>query len=337
MNRIVGLIFFGLVLNLNAQTKIPKRGFAVDWIVPAVSSNPTVKTFDRIELGINLPDSLLRQITDFLNESKEAKTLNPFNKKEIEIYAEFRNDSIGILKRIKANYHEDFLLNRNPDSLKKSKTKFRIHFYPNFIGKWKFIVTIKLNGIEITNFGEYGFTCERRGDKRAIIVDQEKIICDSLIYLMESWNEIFHTSRNLRKIDFYSFENYKAIKYFCKDIDFANFKSASKEKISKNKRVRAIISTGNKTNTSIGMIENFTYCGDKRIFKAQYSSNRKSQIQIEDLKKQKMYSICWYNPFSIEIISTGKSKTSKSGKMILNYPTLTNEIPFYAFKILEEN
>ncbi len=336
MNRIIGLIFLCVIFNLNAQIKIPKRGFAVDWIVPAVSSNPTVKTFERIELGVNLPDSLHKQISDFLAGSKDVKTLNPFDKKEIEIYAEFRNDSIGILKRIHAIYHEDFLLNRNPDSLKKSKTKFRIHFYPNLNGRWKYDVIVKINGLEIIRLGEYEFTCERSGDKRAIILDDEKIICDSLIYLMESWNEIFHTSRNLRKIDFYTFENYKAIKFFTTDIDFANFKAASKEKISKNKRVRALISTDNKTNASIGMIENFTYCGDKRIIKPQHSEKRKSQIQIEDLKKQKMYSIFWYNPFSIEIILGGRSKTSKSGKMILSYPTLTNEIPFYVFKIIEE-
>ncbi|MES2588705.1 MAG: DUF5060 domain-containing protein [Bacteroidota bacterium] len=170
MSRIIGFLFLGVVLNFHSQVNIPKRGYAVDWILPAVSSNPTVNVFDKIELGINVQDSVERQIDTFLDEydsePENAKKMNPFKAEEIEIYAEFRQNKNESVKTVSAFYFEN-LVSDDVQNLKRnrSNTRFRIRFLPDIAANWNFKVYIKIKNKLIVTLGEYEFTCIESNSK----------------------------------------------------------------------------------------------------------------------------------------------------------------------------
>ncbi len=168
MNKIIGLVFLSVVLNVQAQRGIPKRGYALDWILPAVGSNPTVKVFDKIELGIIVHDSIERQIYAFFDENQEGNTkkLNPFYAEDINIYVEFRQNKNESVRKVGAFYFEDLVYSDPEDLSKKTaKSNFRIRFLPDISGKWNFTVYIKIKNVLVATLGEYEFTCVESNSK----------------------------------------------------------------------------------------------------------------------------------------------------------------------------
>jgi hypothetical protein len=150
-----------------AQTSIPRRGFAVDWMQPLVNSNPTIGKFEKIELGIHLTDSLKKLISNYVNEVANGNKINPFNPEEIDIYAEFKHASLSKSKRINAFYFEDFKRNTSSSNVEEwnwsqvaQENKFRLRFTPNLIGKWNFIVYVKIKGKQVTQLGPYDLACK---------------------------------------------------------------------------------------------------------------------------------------------------------------------------------
>lgn len=169
------VLMFMLAGFMNAQTIIPKRGFAVDWVQPLINTNPMVMKFDKIEVGVHLTDTIYSQIANFINENNRTSKINPFNPEDIDIFAEFKSPNSPNVKRINAFYFEDF--KRNTASKKfedwswskiNSGTKFRIRFMPDQIGKWSFIVYIKLKNQTQTQLGPYEFSV-RESDKKGFV------------------------------------------------------------------------------------------------------------------------------------------------------------------------
>lgn len=163
------LLLFTLVLSFNsqAQNNIPKRGFAVDWIMPKAMSNPLIMTFEKMELGVNMTDSIQQLIQSFITS---GKGLNPYDPDDIDVKTQFYYQKDGNWvtdKFIFGFYFEDF--KRSTKSAKiedwnwiaqKTRDPFRIRFEADKAGKWKFEVTIKVKGKERAKLGPYEFSCE---------------------------------------------------------------------------------------------------------------------------------------------------------------------------------
>ena len=158
------LLNFTLTLSFLAQNNdIPKRGYAVDWIIPKAMSNPVISQYERLELGVNLHDSIEKQVQSFLKKER-VKSLNPFDPEDIDIMAAFSWENSGqwVLKNnIYAFFYEDF--KRDTESKKpndwhwdrqKTQDNFRIRYTPNTPGKWRFTVSIKIKGKEVVKLGE---------------------------------------------------------------------------------------------------------------------------------------------------------------------------------------
>ena len=108
--NVLSFLWLNLLLtSAFAQDKdIPKRGYAVDWLVPKAMANPNIMQFERIELGVNIHDSIEKQVQSFLKRENQGKKLNPFDPEDIDIYAEFSWENSGqwVLKnRIFAFYY----------------------------------------------------------------------------------------------------------------------------------------------------------------------------------------------------------------------------------------
>lgn len=162
---------FTLTLSFFAQDRdIPKRGYAVDWIVPKAMSNPTISQYERIELGIHLHDSVERQVQNFLKKEIRGKSLNPFDPEDIDIRAEFSWENSGhwvVKNHVFAFYYESFKReteSENPNDWFWKKQKepddFHIRYTPDQPGKWRFTVSINIKGKEVVKLGEYMFSCQ---------------------------------------------------------------------------------------------------------------------------------------------------------------------------------
>ena len=61
------LLNFTLAFSFFAQDRdIPKRGYAIDWIMPKAMANPLIAQFDHLELGVNLQDASEIQVLIFI-------------------------------------------------------------------------------------------------------------------------------------------------------------------------------------------------------------------------------------------------------------------------------
>lgn len=162
------ICFMTLVNTLAFSQGIPKRGFGVDWIYPKAMTNPTILSYERIELGVHLPDSLEQKINNFLK--REGEQLNPFNPQDIDIKISFsirKGDQWKEVDFCYAFFYEEFNRNTkstNPDEWNWSKLKthdrFRFRFTPDQEGLWRFNVQVKVKGIELVNMGPYEFVCK---------------------------------------------------------------------------------------------------------------------------------------------------------------------------------
>lgn len=182
-------IFIVLSLMLSslsfAQNSNPKNGgFDLHWIMPKVLSNPLIMTFERMEVGINLPDSVNRMIQNFIKESDTSSKLNPFNPEEIDIKADFfiqEGENWKPKQFVYAFYYEDYRRNTQSKNINdwnwiklKVKDNFRIRFAPTQVGKWKFSVIVKVKGKEVANLGEFEFSCVSSGNPGYVKVADNK-------------------------------------------------------------------------------------------------------------------------------------------------------------------
>jgi hypothetical protein len=163
----ISLLTILLVFQFSAQNSMPKRSYAVDWVLPLTNSNPTVSKFDKIELGVNIDDADENKIINYIKNINNAEKLNPFNPEDIDIYAEFYNPKLNKTKRINAFFYEEFKRNTassNYDDWNWQKlqtnTKFRLRFTPNETGKWSFQVFVKIKNKELVKLGPYEFSCK---------------------------------------------------------------------------------------------------------------------------------------------------------------------------------
>lgn len=233
MKKVTFIILSLILTSLSfSQSSMPKKGdFDLKWIMPKALSNPLIMTFERMEVGLNLPDSIDRMIQNFIKDSVSTSKLNPFNPEDIDIKADFyiRDGENWKLKQfVYAFYYEDF--RRNTQSKKvddwnwiklKTKDNFRIRFAPTQAGKWKFTVSIKIRGKEVAKLGDYEFSCTSDGNPGFVKVSENKR------YFKLGENVFFPVGQNLPRATCYfekdSLGKVKNDEYKCADCSCAGY------------------------------------------------------------------------------------------------------------------
>lgn len=132
------------------------------------TENQTYKQFEKVEIGVQLPPRIQREIDAFLNKktTEEVQGINPFLEWEIRVYATFQQDyKPGEVIEIDGFYTKEFtsyMLNplpkpRNGSDYTDEEYKraggyiqmpnsfpFRIRFAPPIAGKWSYQVHVEL-------------------------------------------------------------------------------------------------------------------------------------------------------------------------------------------------
>lgn len=172
-------------------------------------ANGTVEQFEKLEIGINLPQEAKKQIANFV---KSGRGLNPFDPDQIKITAIFShvekdqsfnqsngNETITLVER-DAFYYEEF--ETKMDDLrfkhgywKKDTTSFnfRIRFAPNKIGWWSCTITILIDEKLQYTLPSFEFLCSA-GNSNGFITDVSE---NKRLLQFENGNNFFGIGQNI--------------------------------------------------------------------------------------------------------------------------------------------
>jgi len=139
------------------------------------SANGKVKQFEKLEIGISLPESAKVQIANYI---RRGQGINPFDPNHIRIQAHFsHSDEDKIIKQShgesrmtiierEAFYYEEFKTKMDDIKFKhgywaKDTTSFnfRVRFAPTKLGWWTCTVNIKIDGKLIHTLPSFEFLC----------------------------------------------------------------------------------------------------------------------------------------------------------------------------------
>lgn len=125
----------------------------------------------KLEVGLDLPQTIDDQIADFITNGQTATNINPFDPDQIDIQAEFFVLYNGVWQGPFKNYgfyYEDFERNTADEStwidLGNNGHDFRIRFSPRIIGLWKCRISIYIAGslYEVLNDFQFNVTNSNR-------------------------------------------------------------------------------------------------------------------------------------------------------------------------------
>ncbi|MES2588706.1 MAG: hypothetical protein V4622_06975 [Bacteroidota bacterium] len=149
--------------------------------------------------------------------------------------------------------------------------------------------------------------------------------------------------------NFKTYENYKAFKNFTDEFEFKiiGLFNVKEKKLSENKCVeltalkqnfRSVGIIQNKTWNSYSSTENKCMFQKKperkyRKFNVQKSSDLNTQIQISGFEKNHEYRLEWLNPNTNEFFPRVIVKSSNEGIIILEYPSLTKDLPYVIYRL----
>ena len=134
--------------------------FEIAWFFPA-EKFLIAKKFEKMEIGISLPQSVNEKIQAFFNNSVRADyKINPFNRKDINIKVDFVQN--GVLKHTSYGfYYEEFSRDLAHNIWQKDTTtyNFRVRFAPKEVGKY--LARVHVEGKQISEMNlEFSFEVE---------------------------------------------------------------------------------------------------------------------------------------------------------------------------------
>jgi len=128
---------------------------------PKLLTDEGTEIYDKVEIGLNLSTALSVQIKNFYDGTDRGGTINPYDHKDISIWAQFISPSGDTIKRNGFFYME---YNRNVVNdkweTKKVEFPFRIRISPSEVGLWRYTVhqTIR-NDASLYKSEEMTFKC----------------------------------------------------------------------------------------------------------------------------------------------------------------------------------
>lgn len=167
-NREVTMVS-GTQIDLNAETEIiaepgkdfyahiQKQPFNVVWFDP--NSTPgTVPQYEKLELGLEMSQSINDRILNFINNSGSDQ-INPFNPNDIDVKAEFKRAGYSTIYKVYGFYYQEYerdLSDSDPNNWTWTKINtvdnvntqynFRVRFAPPEEGVWTCSISITYDG-----------------------------------------------------------------------------------------------------------------------------------------------------------------------------------------------
>ncbi|HRE75612.1 MAG TPA: T9SS type A sorting domain-containing protein [Flavobacteriales bacterium] len=128
-----------------------------------------VPVFEKFELGVDLPDTILQLVERYVAQPRQYPNINPFNPDEISIEAQFfilnENgqfhpfpDGMWMGPEIKYGfYYEDFQRDSASWTKLSNQHPFRIRFASSWVGNWKVKIFVNVQGLGSYESSEYSF------------------------------------------------------------------------------------------------------------------------------------------------------------------------------------
>ncbi len=137
------------------------------------NTNGEVGKYDKLEIGVRLPQNVYDEIDNFINEIPNVNKLNPFNESDINVIADFytltgNNLATENFKHtVYGYYHNEYKTvietpaNAVNSYYEKDTTsfRFRVRFAPWLIGYWKCKIRVEINGHGILYSKSFNFKC----------------------------------------------------------------------------------------------------------------------------------------------------------------------------------
>ena len=122
----------------------------VAWFSPRIIGE--AKQFEKVELGIELSQTVNNRILKFINSSSSKSypyPLNPFNPEDIDIKAEIYNQQNIKVKELNGFFYEEFKRDKLNNQWKKDTTSYNFRLRMSFesIGSYKVVIYTNIKKI----------------------------------------------------------------------------------------------------------------------------------------------------------------------------------------------
>ena len=137
-----------------------------------------VKQFDKLEIGVKLPNQILVRMNNFLKHANVAQSekINPFLQWELDIEAVMTHTETGTVKKIPAFYYSEYERDTKSNSWKDVGTNYpmRIRFAPPLAGNWTCEITVKVKEKENSEHPDIRFVVVKSENKGFVSVHPNK-------------------------------------------------------------------------------------------------------------------------------------------------------------------
>ena len=132
----------------------------IAWFYPQ-GSFLVAEQYKKMELGIKLPPSIAFKIQSFFAQNKREKQLNPFDRQDIDVTAEFKFNN-EVVKHVNGFYYEEFYRNLTLGIWSEDTTSypFRIRFAPDKVGTYEVAISLSTKENTAVRLLKTSFTFE---------------------------------------------------------------------------------------------------------------------------------------------------------------------------------
>lgn len=169
------LAFLGtclLTVSLMAQTN------SIDAKVLNYTDLSAVKQFNKLEIGVQLPNQVLVRMNNFLKHANisQSEKINPFLQWELDVEATMTHTETGTVKIIPGFYYREYERDPKTNSWKDVGTNhpMRIRFSPPLPGSWTCQITVKIKDKESAEHPNLQFTVVPGDNKGFVSVHPNK-------------------------------------------------------------------------------------------------------------------------------------------------------------------
>ncbi|HLP55648.1 MAG TPA: hypothetical protein VK151_11490 [Fluviicola sp.] len=137
-----------------------------------------VKQFDKLEVGVKLPNNILVRVNNFLSRANVAQSekINPFLQWELEVEAVMTHPETGTVKKIPGFYYREYERDKKSNSWKDVGTQFpmRIRFSPPLPGYWTCEIKLKVKETTVDELSDLRFNVVKSDNKGFVSVHSNK-------------------------------------------------------------------------------------------------------------------------------------------------------------------
>lgn len=138
----------------------------------------TIGQFNKLELGVRLPDDVAMKVKNFVTDArvKPAEKINPFLQWELDVEAEMVHAETGTVKKIPGFFYREYERDETVNTWIEVQTEYtmRIRFAPPLPGKWKCTISVKAKDKQLPAPAPIDFTVVASANKGFITAHPNK-------------------------------------------------------------------------------------------------------------------------------------------------------------------